>query len=395
MSIKNGSRKEWPLWAALLFDLIGFSFILIDLQLRAEDIGKKAGIENVGWIIGLILGSTFVIQTLVSPLWGRLGDRFGTKMAFTACTVLSAGSMAIYAFADSFGLMLLSRIIAGFGSANVAAAQAAVSARFEGANRTAALGRLGAAISTGLIIGPVFGGPIAEYWGQIPLGLIGCGLSLLGVLLVVFLADMPAGEFGQSTFSLAGKSLLKSFPAVIPMMTAAGVAWFSLAMLEGTFGRLLRVVLQQDSVHTEFGIVFGFESGVGLIIQAFLLKGIVTRFGTKKALLFSYLSMAAGLALWPLAPNFAFIFIPSIFFALGQGISSPTVSSACSHLVDEDRHGELFGLLQSARGIGFALGPVIGGILFDWGPRIPYFSAGAVCVISGLLIYRQQIPDHH
>jgi MFS family permease len=391
---------QWPLWAALFFDLIGFSFILIDLQLRAEDIGKAANVASVGWIIGLILGSTFVVQTIASPLWGRLGDRLGTKTIFIACTLLSASSMAVYAFADSFVLMLVSRLIAGFGSANVAAAQAAISTRFGGTDRTVALGRIGAAIMTGLIIGPVLGGPLAKHFdgirpgfGQEVLGLTGCGLSVLGVILVLIFADMPKGELSQDKFSLAGGSLLKAFPAVIPLMTAASVAWFSLAMLEGTFGRLLRVILGQESVQAEFGFVFGFESALALVIQAFLLKWILDKLGEKRALVFSYFGLGLGLAAWPFSPNFAFVFVPSLLFAIGTGISSPAINSVCSRVIPEDRQGELFGLMQSARGIGFAVGPLIGGILFDVKPGLPYYVAAGVCVISGLMITRQRLPD--
>jgi len=82
--------------------------------------------------------------------------------------------------------------------------------------------------------------------------------------------------------------------------------------------------------------------------------------------------------LMAVAPGFGWLLLTGAFFAGGLAIANPTVSGLCSKAVPEDRQGELFGILQSARSVGFVLGPLIGGALFDWRATAPYFLAGIV-----------------
>jgi DHA1 family multidrug resistance protein-like MFS transporter len=99
-----------------------------------------------------------------------------------------------------------------------------------------------------------------------------------------------------------------------------------------------------------------------------------------------YVLQGIGLLLSPFAPVLSILFLVSALFSAGGALANPTVNTICSNLVPESRQGELFGLLQSSRSIGFLLGPIIGGALFDFRPATPYVLAGAVCVVAALLV---------
>lgn len=107
-----------------------------------------------------------------------------------------------------------------------------------------------------------------------------------------------------------------------------------------------------------------------------------------------YLLQGLGLALTPIAallaaPPLVTLFVASTFYALGAAVSSPTVNSLCSQLVPDARQGELFGILHGCRSIGFVVGPILGGILYDWRPGFPYYMAGMVCILAALLVPRK------
>jgi MFS family permease len=380
------SRAEWPLWAAIFLDLVGFASVLVDFQFRAERVGSP------GWKIGMILASTFVVQALVSPYWGRVSDRLGRKPVFLFCTGLSAASMAAYALAPDSWWLLVSRLIAGLGAANTAIAQAAVADAFDEASRPAALGRLGAALNSGLILGPAAGGWVAASLGSQAVGWMGFAFSLAGLLVAWLFADMRPGGFEVTARKFSFGSLLRENPSVLPFFAASVAAWFSLAMLEGTFGRLIKRMFGAGSF--EFGMIFAYESVIGVGVSAFLLGVLLVKGKERWMLSASYLMMGAGLALMPLVPQFWWIFAPSFLYAFGQGFASPAVNALCSREVADDRQGELFGLMQGARSIGFVLGPVLGGALFDWQASSPYFIAGAVCLASALIVLsaRQSSP---
>ncbi|AIE87846.1 MFS transporter [Fimbriimonas ginsengisoli] len=393
------ATEEWGILGAVFLDLLGFGMLVADIQLRAEKL-TPAGWPK-GLIIGALLGSTFVIQLLVSPKWGHFSDRRGRKPVVVACTVLSALAMLTYGFASSIWILLLSRVLSGLGAANVAVAQAFISDRYEGEKRTAALGRIGAAISLGLIVGPPLGGFLSHlassnYFNAPPqflVGIVAGTASLVGAAAVTFtLPDVPpAAEQSPGKRPVIDLTLLRDLPHLRPLILIATVAWISLATLEGTFARLIEHYFGYGAL--EFGFLFGYESLLAIVVQGAILAWILRRWKETPLLRSAYVLQGVGLALNPASALFAptipplvTLFGASTLYAFGSSVANPTVNGLCSRLAPDDRQGELFGLLQGARSLGFVVGPMVGGVLFDWIPAAPYLLAGGVCVAAALLV---------
>ena len=98
-----------------------------------------------------------------------------------------------------------------------------------------------------------------------------------------------------------------------------------------------------------------------------------------------YVLQGVGLGLTPFAPGLVWLFACSTLYAIGAGVANPTINARCSDITPENRQGEMFGLLQAARSVGFLLGPLLGGILFDWRPEMPYLLAAGVMILASLL----------
>ena len=132
------------------------------------------------------------------------------------------------------------------------------------------------------------------------------------------------------------------------------------------------------------------------MIQASLIGWLVKQYGDSRMVRFGYLGQGIGLALNPFAglmapavAPLALLMVASTLYAIGSSIANPTINGLCSRLTPDDRQGELFGLLQGTRSIGFVIGPVVGGALFDANPPLPYLVAGAVCLGAALLVPRK------
>jgi MFS family permease len=123
-----------------------------------------------------------------------------------------------------------------------------------------------------------------------------------------------------------------------------------------------------------------------VLAQGVLLAWLVRRTSDAPRVRLAYLAQGAGLAMMPFAPSLAALFGMSALYAAGSGIASGTVNGLCSRLTPPDRQGELFGLIQSARSVGFAIGPTLGGAMFDRLPASPYLLAGGTCVAAALLV---------
>lgn len=383
---KNALRVELPLLFAIFLDLVGFGMTFPDVQLRAERYGAS------GWLIGGVLSSYYLVQMAVSPLWGRLSDRVGRKPALLFCGALSAASMLLYAQADSVGAILVSRMAAGLGAANVVIAQAYLAEAKDEAARAAAQGRMSAAVSAGLVLGPVIGGFLAQAGGNFLLGTVAAAASGLGVLwILVAVPPQAAPGAREAAAKRPALSLLKDNTALCRLFLIAVAGWFALACLEGTFGRLIQRTLGYGQ--REFGILLSVEAVAAVLLGAFY--PVFARRARGETLLgLSYCLQAAGLALMPLAPGFGTLLFLSLLFGLGVGLAGPTINGRASILTPPGRQGEVFGLLQSSRACGFLLGPILGGGFFDWEPAAPYLAAASVLLALGAWLYLAERHDH-
>lgn len=385
-------RSNFALYAAIFLDLFGFGMLIPDIQLRAQALGAP------GWLIGAMLASTFIVQLFVSPQWGKVSDRVGRKPVLLICTAFSAAGMVVYGLAYAIPLLIASRIISGLGGANVAIAQALLADTTSEKDRTEAMGRIGAAISVGLIAGPVAGGFLGEISSAV-VGFTAGASSALGLILILLLVPSPKPHDKAQTGKrmIFDFSLLRDLPKVRQLTMIAVVAWFSLATLEGTFGRLIKQTLGFGK--QEFGIVFGYESLLGFLVQAFVIGWIAKRAKEEPLLRLAYVLQGLGLGLTPFVYLFpvpaawlAVLLACSTFYALGSGFANPTINSLCSKLTPADRQGELFGLMQGARSIGFVVGPIVGGALFDYWFAAPYLLAGGTCLAAALMVRSKRKP---
>lgn len=387
----NKARRvqiEGTLLALAFLDLLGFGMLIPDVQIRLDDMIAPFSfgwIEMKGVCIGMVLSSMFLVQFVVSGYWGKWSDKIGRKPVVVLCTFISASAMAVYAIAHNPWLILLSRIIAGLGAANIAVAQAYVADLAATGTKLAAMGRISAAISAGLIAGPAIGGRLAHQGGNQLLGWTAASCSVAGafaaLILLPRIAPAPRQEKPKGHLDL-----LRTIPGLGRVFVVIAVGWLALATLEGTFGRLIKDNLGMGQL--EFGYIFAYESVLALLVPAFLLVRIEKLVSTTVALRSAYVAMGVGLVLFPFAPALWALFVASTFYAVGAAVASPTANALCSKLTPEERQGEMFGLMQSARSFGFLVGPVVGGWLFDLWHASPYVLAMAVCLAAAFAVPR-------
>ncbi len=119
------------------------------------------------------------------------------------------------------------------------------------------------------------------------------------------------------------------------------------------------------------------------------------RYGRRPVLLVSlavmavdYLIMGFAHALWVL-----------VIGRIIGGITAATHSTANAYMADisdPEEKAQNFGLIGAAFGVGFILGPVIGGLLGEFGPRTPFFAAAALAGINtifGLIVLPETVTD--
>jgi len=117
------------------------------------------------------------------------------------------------------------------------------------------------------------------------------------------------------------------------------------------------------------------------------------RFGRRPILLLSLGGLAINMVLMALAPTLLWLFFGRII----SGVFGATMSTASAYIADvspPDKRAANFGLIGAAFGVGFVLGPVIGGVLAQYGVRAPFYAAAALTFINllyGVLVLPESL----
>jgi DHA1 family tetracycline resistance protein-like MFS transporter len=112
-----------------------------------------------------------------------------------------------------------------------------------------------------------------------------------------------------------------------------------------------------------------------------ILGNLGDKYGRRPVLLFSLAALSIASFFMALAPSLLWLFAARLI----AGVASSTFSLAYAYVTDitpEEKRAQRFGMIGAAFGGGFIFGPVIGGVLGEFGPRIPFLAAAALAAIN-------------
>lgn len=134
------------------------------------------------------------------------------------------------------------------------------------------------------------------------------------------------------------------------------------------------------------GAWIGAAYGVFQFLLGPLMGNLGDRFGRRPVFLFSLFGFGTDFLLMGLAPSIIWLFVGrSIAGGLGA-IFGPANAAMADMSTAEDRAAS-FGKVGAAFGLGFIMGPALGGLLGDFGTRVPFFVAAALAFANGIYGY--------
>ncbi|WP_375773356.1 MFS transporter [Archangium gephyra] len=391
-------RIEVLVFVTVFLDLVGFGIVIPLLPFYVQSMG---GSELT---VGVLLGSFSFTQLLATPVLGRFSDRYGRRPIILLSLAANAVAMGLFSLASYhhlLPLLFVSRILAGATAGNLSACQATLADVAPPESRARAMGRLGAGIGLGLVLGPMIGGQLSQWGAWVP-PLAAAALALvgaLGVLLAMPETHAPSGR-APAAKQPSRLSVFHSSPrqrALSLMLLLYFFVFLSMTTLQVAFA-----LLAQERVGwgaEQVGNIFGLVGGLGLVIQGGLIGPLSKAVGEARLLIFGTLLLAAGMLGVSASAQPLPLIGAVVLLGTGLGLTQPLLSSLASQAANPALLGLTLGLAQSSGGLARTVGPVASGALYKaLGASAP-FLAGALTALGaaglGVLLKREGLGKKH
>jgi DHA1 family tetracycline resistance protein-like MFS transporter len=191
--------------------------------------------------------------------------------------------------------------------------------------------------------------------------------------------DLPEADFGVPVVQPKGRRAAASF-----IFLTITLDMLALGMIAPVLPRLIASFLGGNA--TSAARMVGYFGTVFALMQFFfspVLGSLSDRFGRRPVVLLSNFGLGLDYLLMAWAPALGWLFLGRVI----SGLTASSVPTGMAYMTDvtpPEKRAGAFGLLGAAFGVGFIIGPAVGGILGSVNPRLPFWIAGGLSLLNGM-----------
>ncbi|WP_202409701.1 MFS transporter [Halobacillus litoralis] len=384
-------KNVWMMWFANFFIAGSITMVLPFLSLYIETFGDFSDAYVQTWS-GWVFGITFVTAFIFSPIWGKIGDRYGRKNILVMSALGLALSVFLMGSATSVWQLFFLRLFMGVFTGFIPMSQALISTQTPKDMAGRVLGTLQTGSITGSLLGPLLGGWIADSIGYAATFQYVSFTVALSAIIVFFGVheQKVKKESADEKTSYSTKEVLSHIvhhPLLLMVMVVSlfvQIAHFSIQPILSLFVGELH---GPENLALFSGIAFS-AAGLGNLMMARRWGQVADRIGYIKILIF--LLIMAGVVYLPAA------FVTNIWelvilrFLLGVSIGGiiPVRTAYIRQEAPVAMQGEVLGYNTSLRFLGNIIGPAMGGMVAGvYGFSMVFFVTSGLLLFSGILLF--------
>ncbi|MBU8917920.1 MFS transporter [Bacillus sp. FJAT-29953] len=376
------------MWFANFFVAGSMTMVLPFISLYIESLGNFSEKYVQHWS-GLTFGITFVSAFLFSPIWGRIGDRYGRRKILIISGMGMAFSILLIGFAQSVWQLFMLRFFMGFFSGFIPMSQALISTQTPKEIAGRVLGTLQTGSITGSLLGPMLGGILADTFGYADTFKWTSVTIFLSALLVLAVKEvrMEVKKGVRSYYS--SKEVVQHIihnPIMLTVLLISALVQIAHFSIQPILSLFVGELHGPKNIAFYSGIAFS-AAGLGNLLMSRRWGKIADRHGYIKVLVvllflagIIYLPGAAVTNLWQLV---------IIRFVLGVAIGGiiPVRIAYIRQEAPLAMQGEVLGYNNSLRFLGNIIGPMLGGVISGYlGFSAVFISTSALLIISGVIL---------
>lgn len=421
------------IFLTLYIDLVGFSIIFPlgpDLLRHYLAVDGQAGL--LGWFLGHInaiaqhlgnethlpevlfggvISSLFsILQFIFAPFWGSLSDKRGRRPILLLTVAGTAFSYLLWVVSGSFWLFLLARLVAGAFGGNLSVATAAVADVTTRAERSKAMGVVGAAFGLGLVTGPMIGAftahinlldrfPALAAWGINPFSVpaaLSLAMSVINLIWIQrrFKETRPPevrGTPGETRLRNPLRAILGLHDSRIRGVNLVAFV-YSISFVAMEASLVFLSAERFGYTARQNGLLMGFLGVCSIITQGVIVRKILKRVAETRVLGGGLVISSIGLLLIGFAPAPVWLYAGVGLLALGSGLVNPSTTGLISLYAGADEQGRVLGIFRSLGSLSRAITPISAGIIF-WTLGAKAVFLGAAVLAVGAWIASTRLPQ--
>src|SRR5262245_11900761 len=364
LSAAQARRNVFVAAATSFTGFAGFTIVMPFIPLYIGELGVRDVGEVALWS-GLTLGVTPAVTAISAPLWGRVGDRYGSKVlvirSLTAFVLTKAAMAFVTAPWQLVALRGLLGVFAGYGALTMS--MAAESVPRERMSRAIGYVQMGQRL--GPAIGPVMGGFLAPLVGLRRSFLVTAVFYLAALAMIILFYREPRTKRSRE----AGRSLRSVFGELAAtegfLLTLAVI--FTLQTVDRSFSPILPLFVEQLGVETPrvatvSGLLFSLIAACAALGHRTAAR-FMSRWSPRGIMTTVAATTAVALAVIVAVPSLSTLTAAIVVASFGIGVAMTAAYSVAGALLPADAHVTGFGIMTTASLIGLAFSPVLAGLV--------------------------------
>jgi DHA1 family multidrug resistance protein-like MFS transporter len=365
------------------------------------NIGVSLGMESVNALfplyvqslgasileVGLLLSIAGLFSTIIMLPSGWVSDRFGRKLTLVLSVVLASFPPFLYTYATNWWQIIpWAMIYAASFAVFIPARMVYIADSTSSAARSKIYGYMNLAWPIGTLIGPTVAGLVAEAAGLHYPFYLASVVSLLSLLPALSIVESQSPQRLSPVAERLDEGNAGFSREAIYLLALLSVHHFFVSAGIGTSYSLLSIYLSEifmvDKLHV--GLFFSFV-GVSLFGSQLVGGWASSHLGLKKTMVVCFSAIAPLFILCSFAPSYEWFTITYVALYGIYSMTWPASVSILMNFIRRPRWGLATGVRQMGIRLGFTIGPLLGGLVWEAYGAATFFYASAILIALSIL----------
>jgi DHA1 family tetracycline resistance protein-like MFS transporter len=356
--------------------------------------------------VGLTMAAFSVGQALGSTWMGLLSDHIGRRPVMNFSLLCSAVTLFAMAYVTNVTSCTITRFVSGLSSATVGTAQAYIADVTTSMEERAKYMRFTqAALSLGIVMGPVIGGFVYQYFSWAVVCYAGAGISMLNFIVgMAYLTESLSLRDSKESRGVDCKLLCEKLSAngnlyfVLIAYFLVQVGWSAFEAMFIVYAEDKPLQLAPNAVGTVFAGV-----GIAILVTNVIAAktSVVQKCGEKYAVIVGCLARGGALTFITYMPSVATSVVLTLFIGMSGALIAPSLVAMVTAFSDAKTHGSLLGITQMLGAVSRSFSPYVCGLLYEVDSKdmgfpehsFPFFLGAAAMVLTVVVLIPLRIPQ--